>query len=167
MIPSRVHGQQVMVIVVVVIIMRLPVPERAVGFLQPGCGEPVQGDIPEQKVPAQRVSSVHVQVMVRIPQGVPHRVREALFPCNRTEAHKWGHHSCPVQTTELFTAWMPITPTVVGIAARGPGGTLALAEELGGGASEVLWVCGASEGRAWFSLCSCLTLTSEFFLGFS
>lgn len=101
--PSRVHGQRVMVVMVVVaVIMRLPIPERAVGFIQPGCGEPVQGVIPEQKVPAQRVSSVHVQVTVRIPQGVPHRVpvergvREALSPWDRTEAHKWGHHACPV-----------------------------------------------------------------------
>lgn len=92
--------------VVVAIIMRLPVPEGAVGFIQPGCGEPVQGVIPEQEVPAQRVPSVHVQVTVRVPQGVPHGVpvergvREALSPWDRAEAHKWGHHACPVQTTD-------------------------------------------------------------------
>lgn len=67
----------------------------------------------------------------------------------------------------LFMAWIPVTPTVMGMDARGPGCTLALAEELGGGASEVLWACGASVGRSWSSLRSSLTLTSALFLGFS
>ena len=66
--PPRVHRQRVVVVVVVmvVVVVRLPVPEGAVGFVQPGRREPVQGVVPQQKVPAQRVSAVNVQRMSRL-----------------------------------------------------------------------------------------------------
>lgn len=45
--PPRVHRQWVVVVVVVVaVVVRLPVPEGAVGFVQPGSREPVERVVP-------------------------------------------------------------------------------------------------------------------------
>lgn len=105
--PPWVHGQRVVVVVVmVVIVVGLPVPEGALGLVQPWRGEAVERVIPEQKVPAQRVSAVDVQFPVGIPQrvadGVPveRGVGEPLSTRDGADAHEGGHHASPVQAAD-------------------------------------------------------------------
>lgn len=100
LLPPVLQGQRVSVLTVKV--MRLAVPVGALGLVEAGRRQPMQGIIPKQQVPGQRVPSVNVEAPVRVPHWVPveSRVGEPVSSWNGADTHEGCHHSSSLQTAD-------------------------------------------------------------------
>lgn len=82
--------------------------------------------VPQQKVPAQRVSPMDVKFSVGIPQRVPYgvpverRIREPLSPRDGTDAHERSHHASPVQAADAVHGVNSCHPHRHGHRSQGP-----------------------------------------------